>query len=141
MSVETKDYVSRLTEDNILGAKSYYNEDYSVLTMVISLADCEIENVSQSAYGDVFNPQILQEKAESVLADVFGATASEDATRKLFKNAVLTVSVDIGSTNVISYKTEYESEVFITECNFLITKLYGVEYANKVFTLYDNFQW
>ncbi len=141
MSPETKYYVSKLTADNILGAKSSFDVETGYITMQVSIADCEIENVGQSAYGDVFNPDILQEKAQSVLSDVFGSTAEAEATRKQFKNAVLTVVVEKATGNVISYTTEYETEMFLTECNFLITKLYGVEYGTKVITIYNNFQW
>ncbi len=141
MSIETSEYVSLLTADNILGAKSWYSEETGNIVIQVAIPDCEIENAGQSAYGSVFNTQILQEKAESVLEDVFGATAQEEATRKQFRNAVLTAEIEPASRNVVSYRTEYETHIYITECNFIITKLYGVEYGTKVFTLYDNFQW
>ncbi len=141
VSVEEKTYVSRLTADEILGAKSSYNVETGEVTIQIAIPDCEIDNSAQTAYGDVFNTQILQEKADSVLGSVFGASAPEEATRRQFKNAVLTLVFDYASKTVISYTTEYETEMYISEGSFIITKLYGIDYATKVFTTYDNFQW
>ncbi len=141
VSAETQTYVSQLTSDDILGAKSSYDETTGYITIQIALADCEVDNVHQSSYVDVFNPEIIQEKADTVVGNIFSATAAEDGTRKQFKNAVLTAVIDNATGNLVSYTTEYQTDIYISECNYKITKLYGVEYGTKVVTTYNNFQW
>lgn len=141
VSAETKTYVSRLTADNILGAKSSYDIETGLITMEIYLADCEIDNVGQTAFNDVFNPSILIEKSESVVENVFDTSKLSDAKRKQIKNCVLTAVIDRATGNVVSYTTTYETDIYLVESDFKLTKLYGVQYGTKVTTVYDNFQW
>ncbi len=141
ISAETKTFVSRLTSENILGAKSSYDVETGVIRIEIALADCEIDNVGQTAYNDVFSPSILIEKSESVVENVFDTSKLSDAKRKMLKNGVLVAEIDRATGNVISYTTTYETDVYLSESDFKLTKLYGVQYGTKVTTVYDNFQW
>ena len=146
MSAETENYVSRLTEDDIYGIKADYNEADGIITIEIALADCEIANVSQTSYADVFSPVILQENSESVVENIFGANTFEDARKKELKNAVLKVVIDSATTQVLSYTTSYETHMYLENSTFginstLSAKLKGVEYATRVTVSYSDFQW
>ena len=146
MSAETETYVSKLKANDLYGVKAAYNAEIGEITIEIALADCEIANVSQTAYADVFNPEILQENSESTVENVFGANTYEDARRKELRNAVLTVVIDSETAQVKSYITSYETHMYLENSTFginstLSAKLTGVEYATKITVTYDNFQW
>ena len=146
MSAETETYVSRLKESDVYGVKADFNQETGIITIQIALADCEIANVSQTAYADVFSPVILQENSESIVENIFGANTFEDARRKELKNAVLTVVIDSATTQVMSYSTTYETHIYLENSTFginstLSAKLRGVEYATRITVTYDDFQW
>ncbi len=146
MSAETETYVSNLKANDIYGIKADFNEETGIITIEIALADCEIANVSQTAYADVFNPAILQENSESTVENIFGANTFEDARKKELKNAVLKVVIDSADAQVTSYTTSYETHMYLENSTFginstLSAKLKGVEYATRIIVSYDNFQW
>lgn len=146
MSAETKTYVSNLKENDVYGINAAFDQENGFITISVALADCEIANVSQTAYADVFNPAILQENSESTVENIFGANTFEDARKKELKNAVLTVVIDSATTNIISYTTSYETHMYLENSTFginstLSAKLKGVEYATRITVTYDTFQW
>ena len=145
MSAETESYVSKLDQSDVYGIKADYDEK-GFLTIEVALADCEIANVSQTAYADVFNPAILQENSESTVENVFGANTFEDARKKELKNTVLKVVINTETAQVVSYSTTYETHMYLENSAFginstLSAKLKGVEYATRITVSYDNFQW
>ncbi len=144
MSVETKEYVSLLTEKDVCGievtsdAEGYY-------TINVALPDGELDNLSQTAYAKAFNTDLINEKADSVLASVLGSNTSEDAKTKTAKNAVLTLVFDTAG-NVVSYTTTYETDILLATASFgvsgrLSAELTGLRYTTKVTVTYDDFQW
>ena len=146
MSAETETYVSKLKESDVYGIKADYNEETGIITIQVALADCEIANVSQTAYADVFSPVILQENSESTVENIFGANTFEDARKKELKNAVLTAVINSATTEVLSYTTTYETHIYLENSTFginstLSAKLKGVEYATRITVSYDDFQW
>lgn len=146
MSAETETYVSKLKESDVYGIKADFNEETGIITIQVALADCEIANVSQTAYADVFSPVILQENSESTVENIFGANTFEDARKKELKNAVLTAVIDSANTQVLSYTTTYETHIYLENSTFginstLSAKLKGVEYATRITVSYDDFQW
>ncbi len=146
MSAETENYVSNLKENDIYGIKADFDEGTGIITIEIALADCEIANVSQTAYADVFNPAILQENSESVVENIFGANTFEDARKKELKNAVLKVVIDSATTHILSYTTSYETHIYLENSTFginstLSAKMKGVEYATRINVSYSDFQW
>ena len=145
MSVEKANYVSNLSAKDIYGVKVDYDGD-GIMTITVALADCEIDNVSQSAYADVFNTELLVEDSKNVLESVFTASELSDAARKDVKNAVLTMSFDTATGNVISYTTTYETDMYIHQStmgisSILTAELRGIQYGTKNTVIYDNFQW
>ena len=144
MSVETEDYVSKLSVDDVYGIEvSYDIEGY--MTIKVALPDSEIDNLSQTAYAKAFNTDLIQEESDSVLQNVFEANTSEDAKTKGIRNAVLTLVIDTAG-NVVSYSTTYETSVYLAESNFgvssiLSAELKGVRYGTRVTVTYDDFQW
>lgn len=145
MSAETESYVSKLDQSDVYGIKADYDEE-GIVTIEVALADCEIANVSQTAYADVFNPAILQENSESTVENVFGANTFEDARKKELKNTVLKVVIDTETAQVLSYTTTYETHMYLENSAFginstLSAKLKGVDYATRITVSYDNFQW
>lgn len=145
MSAETESYVSKLDQSDVYGIRADY-DDKGNMTIEVALADCEIANVSQTAYADVFNPAILQENSESTVENVFGANTFEDARKKELKNTVLKVVINTETAQVVSYSTTYETHMYLENSVFginstLSAKLKGVEYATRITVSYDNFQW
>lgn len=145
MSVETENYVSKLSANDIYGAKVSF-DGVNKMTISIALPDCEIDNISQTAYDDVFNTKLLAEDASSTLESVFASNTMEDAKRKLCKDAVLTLVFDTETGNVISYTTTYKTDMYLLKSTFgvssiLSAELRGVEYITEVAVTYDNFQW
>lgn len=145
MSVEKETYVSKLSANDIYGVTVEYDGE-GTMTISVALADCEIDNVSQSAYADVFNTELLVEDSENVLESVFSSSELKDATRKDVKNAVLTMSFDTATGNVTSYTTSYETDMYILQSNMgissiLSAELKGIQYGTKNTVVYDNFQW
>ncbi len=146
MSAEKETYVSKLDQSDVYGIKADYNEETGIITIEIALADCEIANVSQTAYADVFSPVILQENSESVVENIFGANTFEDARKKELKNAVLKVVLDSATTQILSYTTSYETHIYLENSTFginstLSAKMKGVEYATRINVSYGDFQW
>lgn len=148
MSVETENYVSNLSADDVLGVRVTHaeTEEANTVTISIALADCGIENVTQTAYGDVFNSSIIQESSKSVVEGIFGANTPVDEKNKNVENGVVTVTFDTSDGSVLEYKTSYITKIKIKESNFEISKilsarLEGVEYQTKAEVVYNDFQW
>lgn len=145
MSVETEDYVSKLSANDIYGAKVSF-DGVDQMTVSIALPNCEIDNLSQTAYDDVFNTKLIAEDANSTIESVFASNTMEDAKRKICKDAVLTLVFDTETGNVISYTTTYKTDMYLLNSTFgvssiLSAELRGVEYITEVTVTYDNFQW
>ncbi len=147
MSAETETYVSKLSEGEALGVKVTRDNSVGTITVKIALPDCELDNLSQTAYADVFNTRILKENTDTVLQKVFGETALKDAVRKSIKNCTLTAIFDSETANVVSYVTEYEADIYLQSATIgmngglLSAQLNGVSYTTKVSVTYDTFQW
>lgn len=155
MSVETESYVSKLSADEVLGIKcsnGVTDDEAQLKTIVIevALADTELDNVSQTAVGDVLNATILQENTNTVIANVFGTNAGGDATRKTIKNCVLKAEFIVISDSeyeLYRYTTSYETETYILNSTvglkggILSADLNGVEYDTAISVIYSDFQW
>lgn len=145
MSVETEDYVSLLTADDVYGVEvTYDNNGY--MTIKVALPDGELDNLSQTAYAKAFNTDIIQKDADGVLVNVFDSNTAEDAKTKTAKNAVLTMTFDTATGEVVSYTTTYETDLYLATSTFgvssiLSAELKGVQYTTKVTVTYDDFQW
>ncbi len=154
MSVETENYVSKLSADEVLGVRcsNGVTDDETMKTVVIEVAlpDTDLGNVSQTAIGDVLNAQILQENMDTVVGNVFGTEAAGDATRKTIKNCILKaefIEVSEGKYELYRYTTSYDTYTYITNSTLglkggiLSAELRGVEYETAVFVTYSDFQW
>lgn len=155
MSVETESYVSKLSADEVLGIKcsnGVTDDESQLKTVVIEVAlpDTELDNVSQTAIGDVLSAQILQENTNTVVANVFGTNAGGDATRKTIKNCVLKAEFIVVSDSqyeLYRYTTSYETETYISNSTvglkggILSADLRGVEYDTAISVIYNDFQW
>lgn len=144
MSVESEDYVSHLTADDVCGIEVTSDAE-GYFTIKVALPDGEFDNLSQTAYAKVFNTDLINEKADNVLANVFDSNTAEDAKTKTVKNAVLTLVFDTAG-NVVSYTTTYETDLFLAQSSFgvssiLSAELTGLRYTTKVTVTYDDFQW
>ncbi len=147
MSAETETYVSRLNESEVYGVK--YSEDVSAgtVTIEVALPDGELDNLSNTAYADVFNIDILKENSENVLENVFGATSLNDAVRKSINNCTLKVVYDKATAQVISYTTTYETDMYIQNSiiglngGILSAELEGITYSTVISVTYSDFQW
>ena len=148
MSAETETYVSKLSAKDVYGIKASAEatENGTYLTISVALADCELSNVGQTAYDDVFNPAMLQESTDSVIEEIFGSGTSEDARTKEIINAVLTVVIDTETAQVVSYTTTYQSRVFLKKAsvglsNILSVDFTDLEYITQITVVYDQFSW
>lgn len=145
MSVETEDYVSKLTANDVCGIEVTSNND-GYMTIKVALPDGELDNLSQSAYSKAFNTDIIQQDADDILFNVFDSNTTEDAKTKNVKNAVLTMTFDTSTGEVVSYTTTYETDLYLAQSTFgvssiLSAELKGVQYSTKVTVTYDDFQW
>lgn len=155
MSVETENYVSKLSAAEVLGIKcsnGVTDDESKFKTVVIevALADTELDNVSQTAMGDALNAKILQENTNTVVANVFGTNAGGDATRKTIKNCVLKAEFIVISDSqyeLYKYTTSYETETYISNSTVglnggvLSAELRGVEYDTAISVIYSDFDW
>lgn len=148
MSAETETYVSKLTANDVYGIKisGESSEDGVFLTISVALADCEIANVSQTAYDDVFNPSVLQENSNSIVENIFGSNTLEDARTKELENAVLTVVIDLENACVVSYTTTYQTHIELKQAGFGISNILSANFTNLDYVVettvsYDNFSW
>ncbi len=148
MSAETETYVSKLSAKDVYGIKASAEatENGTFLTISVALADCEIENIGQTAYDDVFNPAMIQEQTDSVIEEIFGAGSSESGSTKELMNAVLTVVIDTETAQVVSYTTTYQVRVYIKNAtvglsNILSAKFTNLEYITEITVVYDKFSW
>lgn len=156
MSVETENYVSLLDASEVYAIKCYMgttdDETSPSQTVVIEvgLPDCELENVTQTAYNDVFNAKILQENSENVIGNVFGSNAGSDGIKKGIQNCVLKAEFEVVSQGVYRlyrYNTYYETQTYIPSSSIglkggrLHADVYDVEYKTAVNVIYTDFQW
>lgn len=155
MSVETQNYVSRLNADEVLGIRcsnSVTDDEAQFKTVVIEVAlpDTELDNINQTAMGDVFNSKILQENTDTVVSNVFGSNAGGDATRKTIKNCVLKAEFIVISDSqyeLYRYTTSYETETYISSSTvglnngLLSANLSGVQYNTVISVIYNGFDW
>lgn len=148
MSAETESYVSKLSPNDVYGirASTEATENGTFLTISVALADCELQNIGQTAYDDVFNPAMLQESTESVVENIFGSSTSEDDRTKELINTVLTVVIDSETAQVVSYTTTYQVRIFLKNAtvglsNILSAKFTELEYITEITVVYDQFSW
>ena len=148
MSAETETYVSKLSANDVYGIRTsaVATENGTTLTISIALADCELENIGQTAFDDVFNPAMIQESTNSVIENIFGSNTADTARIKEIKNAVLTVEIDTETAQVISYTTTYQCRVLLKEAtlglsNILSAKFTNLEYITEIVVVYDQFSW
>lgn len=145
MSVEGEDYVSKISANDAYGVEVSY-DGAGLMTIKVALPDSEIENISQTAYADIFNTDLIKTDSESVLESVFASNTLEDAKRKNVLNGVATLVFDTATGNVVSYTTTYETDMYLVNStmgvsDILSAELRGVQYGTRVTVTYDNFQW
>lgn len=148
MSAETETYVSKLSEKDVYGirASTEITENGTYLTVSVALADCELENIGQTAFADVFNPSMIQQNTDSVIENIFGSNTADTARTKEIINTVLTVVIDSETAQVISYTTTYQCRVLLKEAtlglsNILSAKFTNLEYITEIVVVYDQFSW
>jgi hypothetical protein len=147
MSVETETYVSNLKSSGVLGIKCVKKPTEGTITIKIALPDCEVENISHTAVGDVLNARLVQEKSQNALVSVFGKVDGEDAIRNRVENCILTAVFDTKTGKVVSYTTKYETELYIPSSTIGVTggnltaQLKGVQYTTAYTVTYTDFEW
>ena len=144
MSVETESYVSKLSADEALGVRCVEDKEAHTLTIEIALPDCDLDSIGHTAIGDVLSATILQENANTVVGNVFGASDGGDSTRKSIKNCVLTLVIDTTDGEFIKYVTSYTTETKIAHSvlglkgGILSAELSNVEYKTAISVVYEN---
>ncbi len=155
MSVETENYVSHLKADEVYAIKCYKGttddeiDPSETVVIEVGLPDCELENISQTAYNDVFNAQVIQENSENIIGNVFGANAT-DGIKKTIQNCVLKAEFEkISQTEYRLYRyiTYYENDTYIASSILglkggrLNVEVYGVQYTTVTSVIYSDFEW
>ncbi len=146
VSVENEDYVSKLTVSDVFGSRASYNAESGEITIEIALPDTEIEMANQSAYAKVFNTSDMIAEQNTTLMKLIKVSSGESAMLREFKNCVLTIVVDVATSNVLSYTATYESDVYVAQTtvgigNTLSAKLKGVKFRKNHSVKYEDFQW
>ncbi len=147
MSVETETYVSNLKSSGVLGIKCVKKPTEGTITIKIALPNCDVENISHTAVGDVLNARLVQEKSQNALTSVFGKVDGEDAIRNRVENCVLTAVFDTKTGKVVSYTTKYETELYIPSSTIGVTggnltaQLKGIQYTTAYTVTYTDFEW
>ncbi len=143
MSVETEEYVSRLSADEVLGVRCVEDKENGTITIEIALPDCDLDSVSQTAIGDVLSATILQENMDTIVGNVFGASEGGDSTRKTIKNCLLKAVISTSDGSVLEYVTSYTTETKIAKSTLglkgglLSAELSGIEYRTAITVVYD----
>lgn len=145
MSVEGENYVSSISANGAYGVEVTY-DGTELMTIKVALPDSEIDNLGQTAYADLFNTELIQEDAESVIENVFSSDGAEGNKRKEVVNGVATLVFNTATGNVESYTTTYETEIFLASAQFGISDILkadirGLQYSTNVTVTYTNFQW
>ncbi len=146
VSVENEDYVSKLTVSDVFGSRASYDMDLGQMTIEIALPDTEIEMANQSAYAKVFNTSDMIAEQNTTLMKLLKVSSGETAMLREFKNCVLTIVVDVATSNVLSYTATYQSDVYVAQTsvgigNTLSAKLKGIKFKKNHSIKYDDFQW
>lgn len=147
MSIEGSPYVSKLSVGDLHGVKASYNKESGELTLKVALADTEIEGVTQSAYSKVLNTEIMLDETNSTLVKLLDSDAVDAEMLREFRNCVLTLVLDGANGDVISYKIEYESEMYISDATVKTNSFSGLAKAkdvrfSKTHSIeYTDFQW
>ncbi len=138
MSVEGQSYVTRLTNQDVLGMKVEYDatrhpENGGVVTITIAIPDTEKVDINDSAYVRVFNTDNLLGATETALNTILTKVA--DGTEVVhYKNAVLVAEFEADTGYPVSYSTSYETNVFVADASKSLYTFENLNYKteNKV---------
>lgn len=138
MSVEGQSYVTRLTNQDVLGMKVEYDatrhpENGGVITITIAIPDTEKVDINDSSYTKVFNSENLLGATETALNTILTKVA--DGTEVVhYKNAVLVAEFEADTGYPVSYSTSYETNVFIADASRSLYTFENLNYKteNKV---------
>jgi len=146
VSVENEDYVSKLSVYDVFGSKATYDVELGEITIEIALPDTEIEMATQSAYAKVLNTSDMIAEQNTTLMKLMKGSSGDSAMLRQFKNCVLTIVVDVATSNVMSYTVSYQSKVYVAQTNVgigntLSAKLKGIDFEKDHLVKYEDFQW
>ncbi|MBE6751274.1 MAG: hypothetical protein E7556_01980 [Ruminococcaceae bacterium] len=138
MSVEGQSYVTRLTNQDVLGMKVEYDatrhpENGGVITITIAIPDTEKVDINDSSYIKVFNSENLLGATETAINTILTKVA--DGTEVVhYKNAVLVAEFEADTGYPVSYSTSYETNVFIADASRSLYTFENLNYKteNKV---------
>lgn len=138
MSVEGQSYVTKLTNQDVLGMKVEYDatrhpENGGVVTITIAIPDTEKVDINDSSYVKVFNSENLLGATETALNTILTKVA--DGTEVVhYKNAVLVAEFEAGTGYPVSYSTSYETNVFVANASRSLYTFENLNYKteNKV---------
>lgn len=138
MSVEGQSYVTRLTNQDVLGMKVEYDatrhsENGGIITITIAIPDTEKVDINDSSYVKVFNSENLLGATETALNTIL--TNIADGTEVVYyKNAVLVAEFEAGTGYPVSYSTSYETNVFAANASRSLYTFENLNYKteNKV---------
>lgn len=138
MSVEGQSYVTKLTNQDVLGMKVEYDatrhpENGGVVTITIAIPDTEKVDINDSSYIKVFNSENLLGATETALNTIL-SKVSEGTEVVHYENAVLVAEFEAGTGYPVSYSTSYETKVFVEKASRSLYTLENVNYKteNKV---------
>ncbi len=146
ISVEDESYVANLSVYDVFGSRASYDMNLGQMTVEIALPDTEIEMANQSAYAKVFKTSDMIAEQNTTLMKLMQASSGKTSMLREFKNCVLTIVVDVATSNVLSYTASYQSKVYVAQTNFGIgslsaAKLKGIEFEKDHLIKYEDFQW
>lgn len=138
MSVEGQSYVTRLTNQDVLGMMVEYDatrhpENGGVITIKIAIPDTEKVDINESSYIKVFNSENLLGATETALNTIL-TNVSSGTEVVHYENAVLVAEFEAATGYPISYSTCYETRVFVDSASKNLFSFQKLNYKteNKV---------
>lgn len=138
MSVEGQSYVTKLTNQDVLGMKVEYDatrhpENGGIVTITVAIPDTEKVDIYDSSYTKVFNSENLLGATETTLNTIL-SKVSDDTEIVHYENAVLVAEFEAGTGYPVSYSTSYETRVFVAKASRSLYSMENVNYKteNKV---------
>ena len=146
MSVEGQSYVTRLTNQDVLGMKVEFDatrhpENGGIITITVAIPDTEKVDINDSSYIKVFNSENLLGATETALNTILTKVA--DGTEVVhYENAVLVAEFEAATGYPVSYSTSYETKVFVEKASRSLYTFEGLSYktenkVNYIDFLYD----
>lgn len=138
MSVEGQSYVTKLTNQDVLGMKVEYDatrhpENGGVVIITIAIPDTEKVDINDSSYVKVFNSESLLGATETALNTIL-TNISSGTEVVHYENAVLVAEFEATTGYPVSYSTSYETRVFVESASKNLFAFENLNYKteNKV---------